>query len=524
LIRRDLTLARLAALSLSTLLLADPALAQFESRGTSPVLFNLISVSVGDFNHDGKLDLAVASSSGEVAILLGRGDGTFQPAIYYPTTTAYSIAIADFNHDGNLDLAVSNRLNQNIEILLGNGDGTFQSPVPYATTTGTEPTFVLVGDFNNDGKLDLLICDEPYVSVMLGNGDGTFQAPIDTAPSLKPFAIALGYFNHDQKLDVASVNGGDVTILLGNGDGTFATGETYLVGSGLNSVTSADFNGDGNQDLAAADAFGAVIVLLGNGDGTFQPPAYYPADFPGSIHAADFSGVGKEDLAVVSGSFARDISVYAGNGDGTFQSPATYIIGQEAGFIAVGDLNGDRKIDIVIPNARGNDVGVLLNTGIVSFSPTTPLLFPRQLVGTVSTAQTVTLTNTGATALSLKSKSVTGPFQLNTTCGGSVAPAASCDLTVSFQPTAAGAATGLISIRDSASSKPQVIELSGMGTVISLAPAETNTCGSQINAGASCKVMVTFRPEAKGTRDAGLEINDNGGGGSQGVLLTDTGK
>jgi len=559
---------RVTASALCVLFFGIHALAQFETRGTSPVLFNLISVAVGDFNHDGKLDIAVASSSGKVAILLGRGDGTFQPAAYYPTSTAYSIAVADFNHDGNLDLAVSNRLNQNIEIMLGNGDGTFRSPVPYATTTGTEPTFVLVGDFNNDGKLDLLICDEPYISVMLGNGDGTFQAPIDTTPSLKPFAIALGYFNDDRKLDVASVSGGDVTILLGNGDGTFATGETYLVGSGLNSVTSADFNGDGKPDLAVADVFGgAVIALLGNGDGTFQPPAYYPADFPGAILAADLNGDGKEDLAIVSGFGGGEISVYVGNGDGTFQPAAPYTIGQQAGYFAVGDFNGDRRNDMVIPNASGNDVGVLLNTGVVSFSPTTPLVFPRQLVGTVSTAQTVTLTNSGATALSITSKSVTGPFQLSTSCGGSVAPAASCDLTVGFQPTVAGAATGLVSLHDSASSKPQVIELNGMGTVIGISPAqltfppqkvgtssqpqtvtvtntgstavsitsvaiagrnlhdysETHTCGTQINAGATCKITVTFTPGAKGTRDALVNVNDNGGGSPQRVLLTGTG-
>jgi hypothetical protein len=162
---------------------------------------------------------------------------------------------------------------------------------------------------------------------------------------------------------------------------------------------------------------------------------------------------------------------------------------------------------------------------------------------------------------------VTGPFQLSTSCGGSIAPAASCDLTVSFQPTAAGAATGLVSLRDSASSKPQVIELNGMGTIKGISPAqltfapqkvgtsskpqavtvtntgsmpvsitsvtiagrnyhdysETNTCGTQINAGATCKITVTFTPGAKGTRDALANVNDNGGGSPQGVLLKGTG-
>jgi hypothetical protein len=544
---------------------ALPALAQFESRGSIAVEgAGVFSLAVGDFNGDGKLDVAAATEIGQVAVLLGRGDGTFQSPVYYPTAFGYFIAVANLRHNGILDLAVSERLDQNISVLLGNGDGTFQSPVPYSTSTGTEPTSVLVGDFNNDGKLDLLICDEPYVSVMLGNGNGTFQAPIDTTPSLQPEALGVGYFNHDRKLDVASISGGNVTILLGNGDGTFTTGATYLVGTELNSVAVADFNGDGKQDLAIADGLGGqIVVLLGNGDGTFQPPVDYPAYFPGAIIAADLNEDGKQDL-VVTNAGPGMISVYSGNGDGTFQPPASYIVGKEIGYTAAGDFNGDHLIDIAVPDFSGSDVGVLLNTGIVSFSPTTPLLFPRQLVGTVSTAQTVTLTNSGATALSITSKSVTGPFQLSTSCGGSVAPAASCDLTVSFQPSVAGAATGLVSLHDSASSKPQVIELNGMGTVIGISPAQltfspqkvgssskpqavtvTNTsstpvsitsvaiagrisatiqrCGTQINAGAICKITVTFTPGAKGTRDALVNVNDNGGGSPQGVLLTGTG-
>jgi len=550
-------------------LFAIHAAAQFEPRSASPVTSSPISVAVGDFNHDGKLDVAVATFGGEVAVLLGRGDGTFRPAVYYATTSANSIAVADFNDDDNLDLAVADRLGQNISILLGNGDGTFQSPVPY-TTTGTEPTSVLVGDFNNDGKLDLLVCDSPYVSVLLGNGDGTFQAPIDTTPSVQPLGIAMGDYNDDHKLDFASVGGSSVAIFLGNGNGTFTSGASYPAGTAPESLAVGDFSHNGKLDLAVADALGSkVIVFVGNGDGTFEAGESYFVPFPYPIETADLGGDGRLDLMTpASGSgLTRAVSILTGDGDGTFQTPVSYPAGEEVFFVAAGDFNGDHKTDLVVADYGGNDVGVLLNTGVVSFSPTTPLLFPRQLVGTVSTAQTVTLTNTGATALSIKSKSVTGPFQLSTSCGGSIAPAASCDLTVSFQPTVAGAATGLVSLHDSASSKPQVIELNGMGTVISISPAqvtfppqkvgtsskpkavtvtntgstavsitgvaiagrnyhdysETNTCGSQINAGASCRITITFTPEQKGTRDAGLEINDNGGGSSQGVLLTGTG-
>lgn len=167
-----------------------PGSAQFEARSSSPVTFSPWSLAVGDFNHDGNLDVAVASSTGQVGVLLGRGDGTFRAAAYYPTTSAVSVATGDFNHDGILDLAVVNDLDQNVSVLLGNGDGTFQAPVPYMTTA-ILPRSVLVGDFNHDGEPDLLVCDSPYVSVLLGNGDGTFQAPIDTTPSVGPIGIAM---------------------------------------------------------------------------------------------------------------------------------------------------------------------------------------------------------------------------------------------------------------------------------------------------------------------------------------------
>jgi FG-GAP-like repeat/Cep192 domain 4/Abnormal spindle-like microcephaly-assoc'd, ASPM-SPD-2-Hydin/FG-GAP repeat len=562
--------------------LSAVAWAQFETRSSSAIIYEPQAVAVGDFNHDGKLDIAAAAwYTGQVAVLLGNGNGTFQPAVYYDLidSSAVWLAAADFRGNGNLDLAVADEGGQNISILLGNGDGTFQPPVPYPTTQ-LYPTYVAVGDFNNDGKPDLIIDDTPYVSVMLGNGDGTFQPPIDTtifSPIFSGIPFALGDFNHDGNLDVAVLlpvdNPGEpqIGILLGNGDGTFRQGAQYA-GTAAGSITVGDFNGDHNLDLAVAEAGYPIQIMLGNGDGTFQFGATYESSQPAAPTTADVNGDGKLDLLFISTTFPSaltQLTVMLGNGDGTFQPPLSYGSFDEAQDIAVGDFNGDHKPDVAIANFRGEAVTVLLNTGVVSFSPTTPISFPTQLVGTTSAPQNVTLTNTGTTALSIASKRVSGPFQLasGTTCGSSVAPGANCTLSVAFAPTVIGFKSGLLSLSDSASSKPQVIELSGTGTVITVSPtqlnfgsqkvgtksapqnvtvtntgstavsvtsvkiiggasqdySETNNCGSQIAPGASCTVKVIFEPTRTGPRAATLEINDSGGGSPQQVPLTGTG-
>jgi hypothetical protein len=357
--------------------------------------------------------------------------------------------------------------------------------------------------------------------------------------------------------------------LLGNGDGTFQTGASYTIGAAPQSIAVADFRGDGNQDLAIADGFNEVSILLGNGDGTFQPAIGYQGA-SGMVQVADLNGDGHLDLAVANYSVPpSSVSVFLGNGDGTFQPPVSYLGFRDAFSIAIGDFNGDHKPDVAVADFLGGNVGVLLNTGVVSFSPTTPLSFPHQLIGTTSAPQNVTLTNTGSTTLSISSKSISGPFQLSsgTTCGTSVAPGGNCTLSVVFQPTVIGSKGGLVSISDSASSKKQVIELNGSGTVISIAPtqltfppqkvgtqsapktatvtntgstavsvtgvniggrnlfdySETNTCGNQIGPGANCTISVTFKPRATGTRTGTADINDNGGGSPQGVQLTGTG-
>jgi hypothetical protein len=551
--------------------------AQFETRSSSPITYGPQSVAVADFNHDGKLDVVTnAFTFGELAVLLGKGDGSFQPAVYYDLVdnSAVWVAAADFNGDGDMDLAVADRLGYNISILLGNGDGTFQSPVPYSTTE--DPSFVAVGDFNHDGKPDLIFIDRQYVSVMLGNGDGRFQPPRDNTMFSPEGNLGLGDFNHDGNLDVAvpePPGSSGLGILLGNGDGTFREGAQYAVGSG-GWVAVGDFNGDHKLDLATF-ALGPdpIQILLGNGDGTFQFGASYTAAFPASITTADVNGDGKLDLLFLNTIFSNgtsQLTVMLGNGDGTFQPSVSYgSFDNYSSDLAVGDFNRDRQPDVVVADYFGSAVDVLLNTGIISFSPTTPISFSPQLLGISSAPQSVTLTNTGKTVLSITSKQVSAPFKFasGTTCGSTVGPGAKCTLSVIFHPTTMGLKSGLLTLNDNASSKPQVVELNGTGTTLTVSPSqlnfgsqkvhtesppqnvtvtntgstavsiteiamggayptdyvETNTCGSQLDAGATCTISISFGPGFGGTITAVAVINGPGGALWQQVPVTGKG-
>lgn len=315
---------------------------------------------VGDFNGDGIPDLAAPdSATGVVAVFLGKGDGTFQPAKFASTGTGsmpLALAAADFNADGKLDLAVALGNQGAVAILLGNGDGTFQPP-RLVTTAGSalyHPVALTVGDFNHDGRLDIATANNTLgASVLLGTGDGSFQPYRLLGSSDGPTWIAAGDFNDDGDLDVAiTTSSNTVDISLGNGDGTFRAYTSVATGSGTNpqSIAISDLDNDGNLDLIVA-CYGAnaVGVLLGNGDGTFLPIELYPAGAePIAVTIGDLNLDGIPDL-VVTNLGSNSLSLFQGNGDGTFLPLPGYSTtgGSQPAASVIADLDGEGAPEIV---------------------------------------------------------------------------------------------------------------------------------------------------------------------------------
>jgi hypothetical protein len=477
----------------------DGSFAQFPSYAVTTSLLD--TVVAADFNGDGKPDLGgafVVLDSGNLlkslnlGLLLNSAVGFLPPNVTVApqplnTGTAY-VAAGDFNGDGKMDVAEA--FNE-ISILLGKGDGTFQPAVQYGSGM-VGP--IAVGDFNNDGKLDLVgvnSATSPGVSVLLGKGDGTFGFPLSSPTGSGVTTLTAADFNHDGKLDVAAVEGtgssAQLVILLGKGDGTFSPGPTYNVGFNPTAVASGDLNGDGIPDLVVGNSDGydlaqqaftpsSAVVLLGNGNGTFQPPTTtHVGRQINSIAIADFNLDGKADV-VLSNVGWSDVSLLLGNGDGTLQAPTEFFLGGlfHYGGLAVADFDGNGTLDLAV--AGENNIFVLLNAA-GSHAPAAllsagTLSFGNESVGQTTSAQSVTLSYMASTALTVTSITITGPqsgdYSQTNNCGASLAAGANCAISVTFSPQATGARTAAIQITDNASNTPQMISLSGSGTVLGI--------------------------------------------------------
>jgi Tfp pilus tip-associated adhesin PilY1 len=341
------------------------------------------SVALADFNGDGVLDIAVTTQLPDfrVWVLLGNGDGTFQPPKSYPGSACdlvKGLVTGDFNKDGKVDLAVASADSHGggLNILLGNGDGTFQSPVCYPA--GPFPVTVAVADLNGDGNPDVVV-ESPFiysggngsVAVLLGNGDGTFQPYMSYAAGMVPNSVAVTDLNGDHILDLATgTTGSIVAVLLGNGDGTFQKAIRNHIGANPHYVGIGDFNNDGKVDVITTlenttAGQNKVVIALGNGDGTLQAPITLTSPpKPQATAVADFNLDGFDDIVIGAPKSPLDgIYFLLGQGNATFVHDENYATGPLVPTaMAVGDLNGDGYPDLVILDGS-DSVAVLLNTG-----------------------------------------------------------------------------------------------------------------------------------------------------------------
>ena len=360
---------------------------QTVAGSTSPVTggFNKPqSVAAGRFNTSGFMDLALLNSGNTsptpdtISILKGNATGGFTVSgTTYPTGNgSVAIVAGDFNGDGKLDLAVANSTDMTVSILLGNGVYTFSAATPYSAAPLTSLTAIAIGDFNGDGVLDLAVSGTTAsgnaVVILQGDGTGAFSnvTPSGVAVGNGPSSVVTGDFNGDGNLDFAVANETDntISVWMGNGSGTTftaAAGSPFTTGGGTApaAIATADFNGDGHLDLAVAESNKKrVDIFKGNGDGTFtlQAGTLATGTTPISIVAGDFNSDGQIDLAVTN-SGQKTASLMLGNGDLTFQAQTTANVGTNPVAITSADFNGDGTADLAVANSGSNSVSILLN-------------------------------------------------------------------------------------------------------------------------------------------------------------------
>ncbi|HXM19972.1 MAG TPA: VCBS repeat-containing protein [Terriglobales bacterium] len=324
----------------------------------------------------------------------------FERAVYYNVGThdlPYYVVSGQLTNSGNFDLAVADYLNSQVSILLGNGDGTFQKPKRF---TVPNPIGLAIGDFNGDQKEDLAVVSSGgtgsgSLCMYLGQGDGTFHLSACYTAGIEPILVATADFNGDGNLDVAVAdkagykNAGSVTVFFGTGKGTLKNPATYKVTGAPYGIAAGDLNGDRHPDLVVTDVSGGnAIVLLNDGTGKFQKPVVYSVGGGEAVDVkiADLRHDGRNDLAVVNASI-NEIAILLNNGDGTFAPAKFYISGFSWGTgtdaVVIADFNLDGKLDLATANQNGNSA-LLYGRGDGTFKAAVPIHDEIKFDGAIS--------------------------------------------------------------------------------------------------------------------------------------------
>ena len=354
------------------------------------------SLAIGDLNGDGKLDVVSAHGTDfpvdlrklrAVSVLLNRGGGRLGPSNTYPTGKAgdeqgaWSVAIGDLTGDSKADLATANLGGRSVSVLVNRGGGVFDAPVNYSIDR--EPLDVAIADFDGNGKPDIATANPNTVSVLLNRGDGTFGDKVDYPTGGDTWAFVVGDLNADGKPDLATANytPSTVSVHINRGDGSFEPKVVYPTGPGPRGIAIGDLNGDRKLDLVTAngssspdsnsrDWLDTVSVLLNKGGGTFRRVRDYRSGVDDrlefiSVRIGDMNGDRRPDI-VTAGTNDWTISVLLNKGGGRLGARWDYgpLTEDDAGFgaevVALGDLSGDRRLDVV--TAKWDYVSVFINS------------------------------------------------------------------------------------------------------------------------------------------------------------------